>query len=78
MTVHNVIGTLSVEGNTVVTVNGRGDLFSNGMLVVDENGKTYEVISVVMTDGRSVENLLCNTTLLVRGSFFSKHICTIC
>lgn len=72
MTIYKVLGTMPIDENTAVTIDGRGDLFKNGVGVLDENGKPYEVLSVAMTGGENVEEMLTKTSLLIKGSFSSK------
>lgn len=74
MTIYKVIGILPIDGNTAVTIDGRGDLFKNGIGILDENGKPYEVLSVGMTAGSNVEEMLNKTSLLIKGDFSSAQM----
>lgn len=40
MTVFKVIGRIPVGENTAIVVDGKGNLFHNGVGILDENGKS--------------------------------------
>ena len=74
MTVFKVIGRMSVGDNTAIVVDGKGNLFHNGVGILDENGKPYEVLSVGMDSGINVEAMLNKTSLLIEGNFVSSKL----
>ena len=74
MTVFKVIGRMSVGDNTAIVVDGKGNLFHNGVGILDENGKPYEVLSVGMDSGINVEEMLNKTSLLIEGNFVSSKL----
>ena len=74
MTICNVLSTMSVGNNTAVVVDGSGELFRNGMGILDENGKPYEVLSVGMDSMVDADDILNKTSLLLNGSFISKRM----
>ena len=74
MTICNVLSTLSIDNNTAIIVDGGAELFYNGIGILDETGKPYEVLSVGMDSGIDVEDLLNKTSLLINGNFSSKRI----
>lgn len=69
---HKVIDTIKVGTNTAVTLEGRGADLKNGLLVKDENGKQYNLLTVALESGNSAENILKTTTVLIQGKFNSK------
>ena len=71
MTVFKVIGRMSVGDNTAIVVDGKGNLFHNGVGILDENGKPYEV---GMDSGVNVEEMLNKTSLLIEGNFVSSKL----
>lgn len=73
MTICNVLSTMDIDENTAVVVDGSRGLFKNGIGVLDENGKPFEVISVGM-DISDNEDIAEKTTLLVGGKFSSKKM----
>ncbi len=74
MTICHVLSTMSVGNNTAVVVDGSGELFRNGMGILDENGKPYEVLSVGMDSMVDADDILNKTSLLLNGSFISKRM----
>ena len=74
MTVFKVIGRMSVGDNTAIVVDCKGNLFHNGVCILDENGKPYEVLSVGMDSGVNVEEMLNKTSLLIEGNFVSSKL----
>ncbi len=74
MPAYNVLSTMTVDGNTAAVVDGSGELFHNGISVQDENGKSYEVISVGTGSAIKGDALLDKTSLLIKGKFESKRI----
>ena len=73
MTICNVLSTMSVGNNTAV-VDGSGELFRNGMGILDENGKPYEVLSVGVDSMVDADDILNKTSLLLNSSFISKRM----
>ena len=65
MTVFKVIGRMSVGDNTAIVVDGKGNLFHNGVGILDENGKPYEVLSVGMDSGINVEENFVSSKLFI-------------
>lgn len=74
MTIFQVIDTLQVDDNTSVIIEGNGDLLKNGIGVLDENGKPYEVLSVAMVKEGSEPEALQRTMILIEGKFSSKKL----
>ncbi len=74
MTICNVLSTMTVGDNTAVVVDGSGELFRNGMGILDDNGKPYEVLSVGMDSMINTDDILNKTSLLLNGSFISKRM----
>lgn len=74
MIIYNVLSTMNIEDNTAVIVDASGELFRNGMGVLDENGKPYEVLSVGMDCALNTEDVLNKTSLLLKGDFLSKKM----
>ncbi len=74
MTIYNVLKTLTIGNNTAVVVEGPGELLRNGIGILDENGKPYEVLSVGMDNIDNTEDLPEKTSLLLNGSFISNKM----
>ncbi len=74
MTIYNVLSAMIIDDNTAVIVDGSGELFRNGMGVLDENGKPFEVLSVGMDCALKTEDVLNKTSLLLKGNFLSKRM----
>lgn len=76
MTICNVLSILPIEENTAIVVDTPRKIFRNGIGILDENGKPYEVLSVGMEriGDYDCENVLNKTSLLIAGSFSSKKI----
>jgi hypothetical protein len=74
MVIYNVIDTLPIGNDTSVLIDGDGKHFKNGVGVLDENGKPYEVLTVAMSSGKNVDDLLNKTSLLIKGKFSSKKL----
>lgn len=75
MIVYDVIDTLSIGENTAVLISGDRIPLKNGASILDENGETYEVISVGMSGGyANIEDLLSRTSLLIKGHFSSTKL----
>ena len=74
MLVYNVIATLPVEENTTVLISGDGRNFQNGTSVLDDKGLPYEVLSVGMSCGNDVDEMLNKTSLLIKGQFASEKL----
>ncbi len=74
MTICNVLGTMPIGDNTAIIVDNDGELFHNGIGILDEDGKPFEVLSVGMDSGAEPKDMLDKTSLLVRGKFVSKRI----
>ena len=74
MTICNVLSTMMIGDNTAVIVDGSGELFRNGMGILDETGKPYEVLSVGMDSVMNTDDMLNKTSLLLNGSFSSNKM----
>ena len=74
MTICNVLSTMTIGDNTAVVVDGSGELFRNGIGILDENGKPFEVLSVGMDNMINAEDILNKTSLLLNGCFTSKKL----
>ena len=74
MTICNVLSTMKVGNNTAVIVDGSGEMFRNGMCILDDSGRPYEVLSVGMDVIVDTNEILKKTSLLVKGVFTSKGI----
>ena len=74
MTIFNVLKTMTIGNNTAVVVEGPGKLFRNGIGILDESGKPYEVLSVGMPNVFNTEDLSDKTSLLVNGDFSSNKM----
>lgn len=72
MTICNVLKTMKIGNNTAVVVDGSKELFYNGLGVLDEKGKPYEVLSVGMD--KTFDTISDKTSLLLSGSFESTKI----
>ena len=73
MTICNVLKTMVVGDNTAVVVEGSGSLFRNGVGVLDENGKPYEVLSVGMDSLINMDNMSDDKTSLLLSGLFSSN-----
>ena len=73
MTICNVLSTMTIGENTAIVVDGSGKLFKNGIGILDDNGKPFEVLSVGLECAKA-ENILDKTSLLLKGSFSSKKV----
>ena len=65
---------MKIGDNTAVVVDGSGELFRNGIGILDENGKPYEVLSVGMETAADTDDASDKTSLLLNGSFLSKKM----
>ena len=74
MTICNVLDTLQIGNNTAIVVDSPRQLFRNGIGVLDENGKPYEVLSVGMDNIIVTDDMSEKTSLLLAGIFSSKKI----
>ncbi len=74
MTICSVLKTMAVDDNTAVVVEGSRELFRNGIGILDESGKPYEVLSVGMDDGMYMTGSSDKSSLLIRGYFSSSQI----
>ena len=74
MTIYKVLSTLKIDENTAIVVEGPRELFRNGIGILDENGKPYEVLSVGMDGGVDIDSIDNRTSLLINGSFVSDRI----
>lgn len=74
MTICNVLSILPIEENTAVVVDSPRKIFKNGIGIMDENGKPYEVLSVGMDCGLSADKTTEKTSLLIAGNFSSKKL----
>ena len=57
-----------------VSVDGSGEHFRNGIGILDDNGKPFEVLSVGMESVTNAEDALSKTSLSVEGHFASKRL----
>lgn len=74
MTICNVLSILPVDGDTAVVVDSPRMLFKNGIGILDENGKPFEVLSVGMESPTNLVAESEKTSLLLAGKFSSKKI----
>lgn len=77
MTIYNVLSVLPVNNNTAIVVECSRDMFKNGIGILDEDGKSHEVISIGMErigNIENIENMSGKTSLLISGHFSSKKI----
>ena len=74
MTICNVIRTMKISKNTAVIVEGPRELFRNGIGVLDEKGKPFEVWSASMDNVTDLEENETKTSLLLSGRFSSKKM----
>ena len=74
MTICNVLSTLTIDENTAVVVDSSRELFKNGIGVLDENGKPFEVLSVGMDNILSTDNMSGKVSLLLAGNFSSQRL----
>ena len=74
MTICNVLATMTIDDNTAVAVEGKRELFYNGIGVLDENGTPFEVLTVGMNYFTDVNDLMDKTPLLIKGNFVSKKM----
>ncbi|MBQ9438123.1 MAG: hypothetical protein IJU50_07295 [Lachnospiraceae bacterium] len=74
MTICKVLKMMPIEDNTAVVVDGSEELFRNGIGVLDENGKPFEVLSVGMEKVANSDELVDRTSLLLNGRFSSKKM----
>ena len=74
MTIYDVLSTMTIGDNTAVIIDGSGELFRNGIGVLDKNGKPYEVLSVGMDCALKTDDILNKTSLLLKGNFLSKKM----
>lgn len=73
MTIYNVLSKLTVGADTALVIEGPRELLKNGIGVLDENGKPFEVLSIGMDNLISFDNALNRTSLLISGKFESKN-----
>ncbi len=74
MTICNVMSTLPIDENTAVVVDGARELFRNGMGVLDEKGKPFEVLSVGMDNIIGSDTEPAKVSLLIAGRFNSQKM----
>lgn len=75
MRICNVLKTLNIDDNTAIVVEGDRELFWNGMGILDELGKPYEVLSVGMDDNSNMsDDMVDKFSLLINGMFSSSKI----
>ncbi len=74
MIICNVLKTMNIGDNTAVIVDGPRELFRNGIGILDENGKPFEVLSVGINCVDDLEALLDKTSLLINGNFISEKM----
>lgn len=74
MATYNVLDTMAMGKDTAVVLECRGNEFSNGIMIKDENNQEYTVLSVGLVGGRHDKTSYDKTTILIEGSFTSKKI----
>ena len=75
MTICRVLSMLPIDDNTAIVVEGSRELFRNGIGILDESGKPYEVLSVGMDDNIDAKSeSFDKSSLLVSGTFSSSRI----
>ena len=74
MTICNVLGMMPIGDNTAIIVDNDGELFRNGIGILDEEGRPFEVLSVGMDSGVESKDMMDKTSLLVKGKFTSNRI----
>ncbi len=73
MTICKVLSTLEIGNNTAIVVDSSRELFKNGIGILDENGKPFEVISVGMSNDIELSDAT-KTSLLIAGKISSEKI----
>lgn len=68
---YNVVNTMTVGNNTAVIINGTGEMFGKGTIILNDSGSSYEVMSVGKINGESLGKKTRNATLMVKGCFES-------
>lgn len=71
---YKVLDTFPVGKNTSVTIEGNGSGLKNNMIISDENGNHYKLISVALLSGQSPDQTGKTTTFLIEGNFKSETI----
>lgn len=74
MTIYNVLNKLNICENTALVVEGPREQLKNGIGVLDENGKPYEVLSIGMDNLITFDNALNRTSILISGKFESTKL----
>ena len=69
-----MLNTLPIDENTAVVVDGARELFRNGMGVLDEMGKPFEVLSVGMENIVGSDAGPAGVSLLIAGKFRSQKM----
>lgn len=67
MRVYRVIDRIKVGYNTAIAIADRNIELKNGSIILDENNKTYKVISIGMI------NNLDRNVILIEGDFQAKY-----
>lgn len=70
---YEVVDRFPVGGNTSVTIRGSGEELRNGIVIHDEHGSNYNLISVAMMVGH-IPSKDVETTILVEGEFTGDSI----
>lgn len=73
MTICKVLSSLEIGDNTAIVVDSGRELFKNGVGILDENGKPFEVISVGIDKEVEVFNEE-KASLLIEGKFTSSKV----
>lgn len=74
MTICNVIRTMKISKNTAVIVEGPREIFRNGIGILDDKGKPFEVLTVSMDNIIDPNEYETKTSLLLSGRFSSKKM----
>lgn len=74
MKMYNVISTLVIGDNTSAILGAPFQEFKKGMMVLDDSGKPYEILSIGMTNGGNALDCLNKANLLIKGHFKSKKM----
>lgn len=71
---YDVLGVLPIGKNTSVIISGDGRHLKNGISIKDENGKSYNLLSIGMDAGKAAKDMGKTTALLIEGGFEAKSI----
>lgn len=74
MTICKLLNTLNIGDNTAIVVEGSRELFRNGIGVLDDEGKPFEVMSVGMDEIIHSDDMSNKASLLIKGRFASEKL----